>query len=97
MNIGLDYDNTYTRDPECWNDIIDRFAQGGHNVYVVTMRTPEEGFPVREALHKRVDGIFFTSRKAKQPHMFERGISIDIWVDDVPYFVNNDAAYAPMK
>lgn len=93
MNIGLDFDNTYTRDPACWNDIIDRFIQSEHNVYVVTMRTPEEGREVRELLQNRVQGIFFTSRKAKQPYMFERGISVDVWVDDCPYFVNNPASH----
>jgi hypothetical protein len=91
VNIGLDYDNTYTRDPECWNQIIDTFEQSGHNVYVVTMRTPEEGQPVREALSSRVEGIFFTSRKAKKPYMFERGIDISVWIDDCPFFVENDA------
>lgn len=92
MNVGLDYDNTYTRDPECWNDVINVFQARGHNVYVVTMRTPEEGRPVREALQNRVEGIFFTSRKAKKPFMFERRISIDVWVDDTPYFIENDAS-----
>jgi hypothetical protein len=60
------------------------------------MRTPDEGRDVREALQNKVDGIFFTSRKAKQPFMFERGISIDVWLDDIPYFVNNHAP-APVR
>lgn len=91
MNISLDYDNTYTRDPECWNKVIDTFQQSGHNVYVVTMRNKEESKPVTEALASRVQGIFFTNRKAKAKFMFDRGISIDVWLDDMPYFVENDA------
>jgi hypothetical protein len=61
------------------------------------MRTPEEGVPVKRDLQERVDGIFFTSRKAKQPYMFAQGISIDIWIDDTPYFVNNHAAHSNLK
>ncbi len=95
MNLSLDYDNTYTRDPKTWNDVIDLFQAAGHNVYVVTMRTKEEGKPVIEALANRVEGIFFTARKAKQNFMFDRGISIDVWLDDTPYFVNNDARLPP--
>jgi hypothetical protein len=92
MNIALDYDQTYTRDPKTWNEVIDTFQAGGHNVYVVTMRNSEgESKPVKEALANRVEGIFFTNRKAKQTFMFDRGISIDVWIDDTPYFVNNDA------
>lgn len=91
MKIGLDYDNTYTRDPKCWNDVIDTFQAAGHNVYVVTMRTSAEGKPVTEALAGRVEGIFFTARKAKAKFMFDRGIDISVWVDDIPFFVDNDA------
>lgn len=96
MNIGLDFDNTYTRDPEAWNDFIDRFQQSGHNVYVVTMRHKQEGREVEEALAKRVDGIFFTGRKGKQKFMFDRGISIDVWIDDMPIWVTQDAAPDPV-
>lgn len=92
MNISLDYDNTYTRDPETWIKVINTFQAAGHNVYVVTMRSKEEGKPVTEALAGRADGVFFTNRKAKAKFMYDRGISIDVWLDDMPFFVNNDAS-----
>lgn len=92
MNIALDYDNTYTLDPKTWNEVIDTFQAAGHNVFVVTMRSREEGKLVIEELASRVEGIFFTNRKAKKNYMFDRGISISVWIDDTPYFVLNDAA-----
>lgn len=92
MNVALDYDGTYTRDPWAWNGVIRVLKNLNHKVYVVTMRHEgHEGDEVRKFLEGRVDGIFFTSRKAKQPFMFQQGISIDVWIDDIPFFVNNDA------
>ena len=92
MNISLDYDNTYTCDPKAWNDVIDVLQAAGHSIYVVTMRSKAEGKPVTEALASRVEGIFFTDRKAKKTFMFDRGIRIDVWIDDMPFFVENNAA-----
>ena len=93
MFIALDFDNTYSRDPEFWNTVIASAQHAGHEVYCVTMRN--EGYEsreVREALANKVDGIFFTDRKAKQPYMFARGICIDVWIDDNPIWINTDAA-----
>ncbi len=92
MNLSLDYDNTYTRDPEMWNEFINLAQSKGHNVYVVTMRSSTEGREVTEALSNKVDGIFFTNRKSKSKFMFDRGISIDVWIDDIPFFCDNDAS-----
>lgn len=68
--------------------------QRGHNVYCVTMRSPGEGRAVKESLENKVDGIFFTSRRAKRDFMNARGIRVDVWVDDSPAFVLMDAASA---
>lgn len=94
MVVSLDYDDTYTRDPQAWNEFIDLMQRNGHNVYCVTMRAPAEGRAVKEALENRVDGIFFTSRRAKRDFMNSRGINVDVWVDDSPAFVLMNAADA---
>jgi hypothetical protein len=90
--LALDYDDTYTRDPRMWNDIIGMMQQAGHTVYCVTMRTPEEGRAVRESLESRVDGIFFTACRAKRDFMNARNIIVDVWMDDNPAFILMDAA-----
>ena len=51
-----------------------------------------EGNKVREALASRVDGLFFTNRQAKKDFMAERGIRIDVWIDDSPAFVLTNAS-----
>lgn len=92
-NIALDYDSTYTVDPSMWDEFIALAQRMGHNVYVVTMRydTAHESRPVREALESQVEGIFFTGRKGKRSFMYERGININIWIDDQPDFIIMDA------
>lgn len=84
MNIGLDYDDTYTCDPSAWNDFIRMMRRGGHKVYIVTWRTESESTQLYLNLGNFVDGIYPTSRKAKQSFMFEQGICINVWVDDNP-------------
>lgn len=92
MNISLDYDSTYTRDPEMWNIFIANAHLSGHKVYCVTMRHTWEGDDVREALEGQVDYIFFTGRKAKKKFMYDKMIGIDVWIDDIPFFILNDAS-----
>lgn len=95
MNIALDYDETYTRDPEFWDGVIKLARERGHKVYCVTMRyaLPQgEALEVAAALNGKVDAIFFTSRKAKKDFMYEQGICINVWVDDMPTFILYDAA-----
>jgi hypothetical protein len=92
LNVALDYDNTYTLDPAAWRAVIRVLKDQGHKVYVVTMRHEKhEGDEVKERLSSKVDGIFFTSRKAKKPFMYAQGIHISVWIDDIPFFVDNDA------
>lgn len=87
MNIGLDYDDTFTRDPAGWAAFINMMRSRGHEVFIVTWRTPEETIEVTCSMHywKANDsGIYSTSRKAKEKFMFEQGICIDVWIDDNP-------------
>jgi hypothetical protein len=92
MNIGLDYDETYTRDPELWNGLITHARMRGHMIYVVTMRADsiEERVPPHVAM--RVHGVYYTDRRAKRDFMTRRGILIDVWIDDCPVFVDTSAS-----
>ena len=92
MNTALDYDGTYTRDPLLWNAVIKLMRSRGHRVYVVTMRYPnEEALEVKSYLLDHVDEIIFTGRRAKKPTVDRLGISIDVWIDDQPHFIQEDA------
>lgn len=93
MNISLDYDDTYTRDPALWDAFIEQARKQGHKVFCVTMRYPHwsESKPVFESLTGKVDDFFFTGRKAKRPFMYQQRINIDVWIDDQPNWIVTDA------
>lgn len=96
MNIGLDFDDTYTRDPEAWDAFISLFRERGHKIYCVTWRekTFENLTEVGSYLNGKVDAIYFTGQQAKSDYMYSIGIRIDVWIDDMPVAVHmNGAAY----
>lgn len=85
MIVGLDYDGTYTRDPETFDRLITQFTNAGHKVICITMRRyPEEQIKV-----PGID-VVYTDRRAKALYAEENGIQIDIWIDDKPRWLLND-------
>lgn len=93
MNIGLDYDDTFTRDPQGWTQFISLMASRGHKVYIVTWRDAWEAQRVLFEMQywkAEIEGIHPTNRKAKQKYMFDQGICIDVWIDDMPHAIIRD-------
>ena len=86
MLIAIDYDLTYTRDPELWDEFIDMALLRNHNVICVTMRFQEEGKDVINTIGKKCE-IIFTRRKAKIIFLQELNIKPDIWIDDNPMWI----------
>ncbi|QDH83430.1 hypothetical protein [Achromobacter phage Motura] len=86
MIVGLDFDETYTRDPETWDKVIAVLRAARHTVYCVTMRYPglEESLEVSSQLNGKVDACFFTGRKGKRDFMYAQGINVHVWIDDMP-------------
>lgn len=91
MNISMDFDDTYTRDPAAWDRVIEILRLAGHTVYVITMRHRSEGKDVEAALAGKVDGIYYTGRRAKEAFMYAQRIRIDVWIDDSPNWILNNA------
>lgn len=95
MNIALDYDGTITADPQLWAQFVQAAQAAGHKVWVVTMRYPSEFvtmLPFWQSLvnEKRIE-VIYTRRKPKRPVCEQRGIFIDVWIDDTPRAVNESA------
>ena len=76
MLIALDYDGTYTADPELWKAFITKARERGHEVKIATMRFPTEPIPDIGC------EVIYTSRKAKFGCM-----PAQIWIDDMPHFL----------
>jgi hypothetical protein len=91
MIIALDYDHTFTEDPEGWLEAMKIMRMRGHLIYGVTMRYDTETAGMSERYLAACDKIFFTGRCAKQPFMAARGIQVQVWIDDMPQWVLNDA------
>ncbi len=92
MLIALDYDDTYTADPDMWDQFIENARMRGHSIVVATMRYSKiEGDDVRAALAEKVDLIVFTERKAKKQFLRNNQIIPDIWIDDNPDWLYEDA------
>ncbi len=92
MLIALDYDGTYTADPDMWDRFIADARSRGHSIVVATMRcSNKEGDEVRTTLGERVDLIVFTERKAKKQFLRNMQIIPDIWIDDNPDWLYEDA------
>jgi hydroxymethylpyrimidine pyrophosphatase-like HAD family hydrolase len=82
----MDFDDTYTRDPEMWNIVIAQMQAAGHKVYCVTARQPSDSLEVYATLGRMVgaENCYFTSMQSKKNYMFSKGIYINVWIDDNP-------------
>ena len=85
LHLALDYNGTYTTDPGLWADFIYRTEERGHTVTFVTMRRPSE------ALIFVDNPVIYTSREAKLKYCLKQGITFDIWIDDNPKWLFNNA------
>lgn len=82
MNIGIDFDDTITRDKPLWKSFISAALTRGHKVYIVTWRDEAWGNEVVAEFGSLVTGVYCTAMKAKEAFMFDAGIIIDVWIDD---------------
>ena len=85
LNIALDFDDTYTADPELWDAFIQAAKSRGHTVHIVTMRNEKISGPPRRALPN--EPLHLTDLRGKCKFMKDKGIDIDIWIDDKPNYV----------
>jgi hypothetical protein len=83
LNIGLDFDKTYTSAPQLWDRFVSDAHESGHHVWCVTSRvkSPKN---IREVVIPGVETVFcgFASKVWYMEN--KRGVKIDIWIDDDP-------------
>lgn len=79
MRIAVDYDGTFTTDPELWRAFVKEAAYRGHDVAIVTGRIAEDTEGVQaEADHLGIP-VVYTEGEQKQDVY-----GADIWIDDRP-------------
>lgn len=90
MNISLDYDGTYTEDPEAWDAFIELMQSYEHDIYIVTLRSGEHD-------KVRVGGlpIIYCAGRPKKEVVREHGIHINVWIDDQPNCITKGSSLTP--
>jgi len=83
MNIAIDFDDTYTLNPNVWNQIIDILLKQNNNVYCVTKRYKDNAKDIVEAFANTNIPIIYAV-KSKLEAVSDAGIKIDVWIDDKP-------------
>lgn len=93
MFLILDYDDTFTRDPEFWLGFIDSVLERGHAIICCTLRTEEEAKRIDKKLLRRLT-VVATGRQAKHKFLSAAGYDMlhAVWIDDMPHFIHLDAA-----
>jgi len=91
MIIAVDYDDTWTRDPDGWYLALHALKQRGHKIVGATMRHPREATGMDSNYDKICEKIYFTGRKAKRSFLAAHGVFVDVWIDDNPIWVETDA------
>jgi hypothetical protein len=91
MNIAVDFDDTYTRDPQMWDAFIGLALKNGHNVYCVTARAHTQDEQVLGSIGQMVgrQNCYFTAMQGKRAYMWANKIRIDVWIDDMPDMIVN--------
>lgn len=83
MNIGLDFDKTYTLDPVFWDEFVSLARRKGHEVYCVTSR--EDNPKNRSEVQVGGVTVIFCGFASKLWHTKHTlNLVIDVWVDDDP-------------
>lgn len=85
MIIAIDYDHTFSADPEGWSECIRLMQARGHEFVCITGRSD---LPIwREPVEKDIKGlipIVFAGDQWKDVAAKKNGWKIDVWIDDMP-------------
>jgi len=90
MIISIDFDDTWTADPDLWKAFARQAKRRGHTVILATNRAPRRDlmFPVEQAVTPWVDAIVFAGPSPKREAVARRGYDVDVWIDDYPSSVD---------
>lgn len=86
MNIALDFDDTYTRDPAMWDDFIAMAKDRGHDIRIVTFRKRTMTDPALDWLGSTIP-VIYTEYTQKRSFTNKMGWGVHVWIDDSPEFI----------
>lgn len=89
MIVALDYDDTITADIAAFAEVVEVFKRRGHRVIICTARHGIGGWRdkvVQVGILWEVP-VYFTGGQPKRKYLNDRGIIVDVWVDDMPWMI----------
>ena len=84
--IGLDYDDTFSADPDGWYEALQILRDRGFSIIGVTFRDSETRITDQRYL-SICDAVIYTAGEPKRNVAQEYNYQIDIWIDDKPEWV----------
>lgn len=89
MTIAIDFDNTWTRDPEFWSETVRCGRERGIEFVIVTGRSDEGEFgaQVKRVIDPHNIPIVFAAMRWKRDAAKRNGWLPDIWIDDMPEYI----------
>jgi len=88
MLIAIDFDDTLTADSQLWLRFIETAKKLGHRCICITARRETEdnieSLDNWMTMHGVHLPVYFTNLRSKTEFAKERGLKVDIWIDDDP-------------
>lgn len=85
ITFGIDFDQTFSADPELFHILLDSLLARGHKAVIVTSRMGLRGDVVEiEWVTKKRIPIVFAAFGFKRTAAELNGYKIDVWMDDHP-------------
>lgn len=90
MLVSIDYDETWTQDPDLWRTFAYLLKRRGHTIILVTNRrvNPTCAAEISRAVGGNVGEIIFAGPRPKREAAAKRGYHPDVWIDDLPITVD---------
>lgn len=93
MLIAIDYDETYTRNPQMWDKVIDTLLWHGNKVICTTSRRETMGNWEEIGRELPTIPIVFCNYRAKAGEVRKAGYCVDIWIDDNPHSIDPNGRF----
>ena len=93
LTFAIDFDDTFSADPDLWRQLVPIMQWRGHTCVLVTNRPEDMGNDVRAEVGDLMP-IVFAGVWSKRSAAHRAGYDVDIWIDDSPEYINmNGLAY----
>lgn len=85
LTVSIDFDDTFTADPDTWTEVIRVLQRSGHVVICTSARRND--LDNRRELENSLPGgvcVLLSYDEPKRSYAKKQGYDVDIWIDDMP-------------